>query len=97
MVPMLFMYHMFGGLIFMILADAFVLTHLAEKLRPPGRMLLVGGYLGMAVLFFGYFYPNWTALPLSQPAYYISTGTPIWGVVAGGHMPPWSVNWLIGG
>ncbi|TMF30689.1 MAG: hypothetical protein E6I29_06025 [Chloroflexi bacterium] len=75
----LFMYHMFGGLIFMILADAFVLTHLAEKLRPPGRMLLVGGYLGMAVLFFGYFYPNWTALPLSQPAYYISTGTPIWG------------------
>jgi maltooligosyltrehalose trehalohydrolase len=24
-------------------------------------------------------------------------GTPIWGVVAGGHMPPWSVNWLIGG
>ncbi|MGZ3250506.1 MAG: malto-oligosyltrehalose trehalohydrolase [Croceibacterium sp.] len=24
-------------------------------------------------------------------------GTPIWGVVGGGHMPPWSVNWLIGG
>jgi len=75
----LFMYHMFGGLIFMLLAVAFVLTHLAEKLRPPGRKLLVGGYLGIAVLFFGYFYPNWTALPLSQPAYYISTGTPIWG------------------
>jgi len=24
-------------------------------------------------------------------------GTPIWGGVGGGHMPPWSVSWLIGG
>ena len=75
----LFMYHMFGGLIFMILALAFVLAHVAEKVRRPRRELLVAGYLGIAVLFFGYFYPNWTALPLSQPAYYLSSGTPIWG------------------
>jgi dolichyl-phosphate-mannose--protein O-mannosyl transferase len=75
----LFMYHMFGGLVFMILASAFVLTYLAEKLRPQRRELLVAGYLGIAVLFFGYFYPNWTALPLSQSAYYLSPGTPIWG------------------
>src|SRR5438067_2404132 len=75
----LFMYHMFGGLIFMVLALAFVLTHVAEKVRRPRRELLVAGYLGIAALFFGYFYPNWTALPLSQPAYYLSSGTPIWG------------------
>jgi len=47
--------------------------------RRPRRELLVAGYLGIAALFFGYFYPNWTALPLSQPAYYLSSGTPIWG------------------
>jgi hypothetical protein len=75
----LFMYHMFGGLVFMVLAAAFVLAQLAEILRPRGRKVLVAGYLGMTVLFFGYFYPEWTALPISQSAYYLSAGTPIWG------------------
>jgi len=75
----IFMYHMFGGLIFMVLALAFVLTHLAEKLRRPQRELLVAAYLGMAVLSFGYFYPVWTAVPISQSAYFEGPGTPPWG------------------
>jgi dolichyl-phosphate-mannose--protein O-mannosyl transferase len=75
----LFMYHMFGGLIFMILALAFVLAKLAEKLRPPNRELLVAAHLAVAVLFFGYFYPEWTGVPISESAYYLSSGTPPWG------------------
>jgi dolichyl-phosphate-mannose-protein mannosyltransferase/protein-O-mannosyltransferase-like protein len=75
----LFMYHMFGGLIFMILAAAFVVTQLAQNVRPPGRNVLVAAYLAVAVLFFGYFYPEWTALPISQAAYYPTVGTPPWG------------------
>ena len=75
----LFMYHMFGGLIFMILAAAFVVAQVAQKVRPPGRNWLVAAYLGVAVLFFGYFYPEWTAVPLSQPAFYEMSGTPPWG------------------
>jgi dolichyl-phosphate-mannose-protein mannosyltransferase len=75
----LFMYHMFGGLAFMVLAVAFVLTYLAEQLRRPGREYLVAGYLAIAVLFFGYFYPVWTAMPLSNSAYSIQSGTPLWG------------------
>jgi dolichyl-phosphate-mannose-protein mannosyltransferase len=75
----IFMYHMFGGLIFMILAVAFVMTHIAEKLRPPGRVLFVVNYLGIAVLFFCYFYPVWTGLPISGPAYFNESGTPPWG------------------
>jgi hypothetical protein len=75
----LFMYHMFGGLIFMVLALAFVLTQLAQKLRPPNRQLLVAAHLAVAVLFFGYFYPVWTGVPISQSAYFESSGTPPWG------------------
>jgi hypothetical protein len=75
----LFMYHMFGGLIFMILALAFVLTHLAQKLEPQGRRLLVANHLGVAVLFFFYFYPVWTGLPISGPAYFLGPDTPPWG------------------
>jgi dolichyl-phosphate-mannose--protein O-mannosyl transferase len=74
-----FMYHMFGGLIFMILALAFVLAHLAEQLSSPGRLLLMANHLGIAVLFFFYFYPVWTALPISGPAYFIGPQTPPWG------------------
>jgi len=74
----LFMYHMFGGLIFMILALAFVLAHIATNFRPPGRTLLAA-HLGIAVAFFFYFYPVWTGLPLSVSAYDPSPGTPIWG------------------
>jgi dolichyl-phosphate-mannose--protein O-mannosyl transferase len=75
----LFMYHMFGGLIFMILALAFVLTHFAEKLRPPGRQGLIAIHLATSVLFFGYFYPMWSAVPISESAWFMSTGTPPWG------------------
>ena len=75
----LFMYHMFGGLIFMVLANAFVLAYLAGKLRAPDRKWLAAVHLGMAVLFFGYFYPVWTATPISASAWYESSGTPPWG------------------
>jgi dolichyl-phosphate-mannose--protein O-mannosyl transferase len=75
----LFMYHMFGGLIFMVLALAFVLAQLAQKLPRPGWQALVAVHLALAVFFFGYFYPNWTAVPLSQSAWFESSGTPIWG------------------
>jgi hypothetical protein len=73
----LFMYHMFGGLIFMVLALAFVLAQVAEHL-PTGRPLLAV-HLAIAVSFFLYFYPVWTALPISNSALYVSSGTPIWG------------------
>ncbi len=75
----LFMYHMFGGLIFMILALAFVLAYVAQKLEPFGRRLLVANHLAVAVLFFFYFYPVWTGLPISGPAYFSGPDTPPWG------------------
>jgi dolichyl-phosphate-mannose-protein mannosyltransferase len=75
----IFMYHMFGGLIFMILALAFVLTQVAESLPRPRGELLAAAFLGTAVLFFGYFYPVWTGVPISQSAYFEGTGTPPWG------------------
>jgi len=75
----LFMYHMFGGLIFMVLALAFVLAYLGAKLRSPGGARLVAAHLAIAVLFFGYFYPEWTAVPLSVSAFYHGAGTPPWG------------------
>jgi hypothetical protein len=75
----LFMYHMFGGLIFMILALAFVLAQLAEQLKPAGRLVLVANHLGIAVLFFFYFYPVWTGLPISGPANFSGPQTPPWG------------------
>jgi hypothetical protein len=75
----IFMYHVFGGLIFMILALAFVLAKVAEQLKPAGRLVLVAGHLGLAVLFFFYFYPVWTGLPISGPAYFSGPQTPPWG------------------
>ena len=75
----IFMYHMFGGLIFMILALAFVLAQLAERLRPPAGRLVVANHLLVAVLFFVYFYPVWTGLPISGSAYFLESGTPPWG------------------
>jgi dolichyl-phosphate-mannose--protein O-mannosyl transferase len=74
----LFLYHMFGGLIFMILALAYVLYQLARHdaelrigcvyLGVRGRELLYI-HLTLAVLFFIYFYPVWTALPITDQAY----------------------------
>jgi hypothetical protein len=75
----LFMYHMFGGLIFMILALAFVLAFLAERIHSRGAKILVAFHLAMAVFFFGYFYPVWTAAPISQAAWFQGDGTPPWG------------------
>jgi len=63
----------------MVLAVAFVLTQIAEQLRPPGRMLVVGSFLGLAVVFFFYFYPIWTGLPISGPASFSGPQTPPWG------------------
>jgi hypothetical protein len=74
----LFMYHMFGGLVFMILALAFVLAYLATHFPNIGRRMLVA-HLGLTVAFFFYFYPVWTALPISISANDPGPGTPIWG------------------
>ena len=75
----IFLYHMFGGLIFMILALAFVLVRMqqagpirvhfsGEQWVLPTRYL-VGGFLALVVLAFLYFYPVWTGLPISDGAY----------------------------
>ena len=75
----IFMYHMFGGLIFMILALAFVLTKMqeagpvqidysGERWTLPTRYL-VPGFLALAVLAFLYFYPVWTGLPIGDSSY----------------------------
>ena len=74
----IFMYHMFGGLIFMILALAFVLAQIAERVPRTGTRILVG-HLAVAVAIFFYFYPVWTALPISSSALNFSSGTPLWG------------------
>ena len=74
----IFMYHMFGGLIFMILALAFVLAQVAARLPQTGRPVLAA-HLAIAVTFFLYFYPVWTALPISESALYVHSGTPPWG------------------
>ena len=75
----LFLYHMFGGLIFMVLALAFVLVRMQDA--GPLRIQLLGQesvlsirwlvpvFLVLAVLFFLYFYPVWTALPIGDHAY----------------------------
>jgi len=91
----LFMYHMFGGLIFMVLALAFVLAYLANKLPTPSREALVAFHLAAAVATFGYFYPVWTGVPISQSAWFLDQGTPPWGpkmwLLAG--CAPGNVNW----
>jgi dolichyl-phosphate-mannose--protein O-mannosyl transferase len=74
----IFLYHMFGGLIFMILALAFVLAQVAERVPQTGRPVLAA-HLALAVTFFLYFYPVWTALPISESALYVHSGTPPWG------------------
>lgn len=75
----LFLYHMFGGLIFMVLALAFVLATVAQgglRLGVAGRSIgTIGGrsllflWLAVAVGFFVYFYPVWTGVPIPDQAY----------------------------
>jgi dolichyl-phosphate-mannose-protein mannosyltransferase len=75
----IFLYHMFGGLIFMLLALAFVLVRIQRA--GPVRIDLRGdrmeistrwvvpAFLVLVVVFFGFFYPVWTALPISDTSY----------------------------
>ncbi|HEX6548267.1 MAG TPA: phospholipid carrier-dependent glycosyltransferase [Candidatus Dormibacteraeota bacterium] len=74
-----FLYHMFGGLIFMVLAVAFALNRLSKTggivvgLGEGSAFAITGRHLAyahlvIAVLLFGYFYPLWTALPMSGHA-----------------------------
>jgi dolichyl-phosphate-mannose-protein mannosyltransferase len=75
----IFLYHMFGGLVFMILALAYVLVRMQQA--GPIRFdvlgsqlvlstrLLVPAYLALVVVAFLYFYPVWTALPISDNSY----------------------------
>ena len=75
----IFLYHMFGGLIFMVLALAFVLVRI-QQAGPlqidffGDRMLLrtrflVPAFLALVVLVFAYLYPVWTGLPISDQSY----------------------------
>ncbi|HXM53751.1 MAG TPA: phospholipid carrier-dependent glycosyltransferase [Candidatus Dormibacteraeota bacterium] len=75
----IFLYHMFGGLIFMVLALAFVLVRM-QQAGPlqidffGDRMLLrtrflVPAFLALVVLVFVYLYPVWTGLPISDQSY----------------------------
>ncbi|TME99378.1 MAG: hypothetical protein E6I39_07965, partial [Chloroflexi bacterium] len=74
----LFIYEMIGGLIFMVLALAFVLTWIAEHAPPWGHQVSIA-HLVIAVLFFMYFYPVWAALPLSEGAWFRGPDSPPWG------------------
>jgi dolichyl-phosphate-mannose-protein mannosyltransferase len=75
----IFLYHMFGGLIFMVLALAFVLARMASapgfsiQLGESAHLVINGralayAHLAVAVLFFLYFYPLWTGLPIGDQA-----------------------------
>ncbi|HEX9356257.1 MAG TPA: hypothetical protein VF933_20870, partial [Streptosporangiaceae bacterium] len=75
----IFLYHMFGGLIFMVLALAFVLVRMQQagpiRIDFFGDRLvlstryLVPAFLALVVLVFLYFYPVWTGLPISNRSY----------------------------
>ena len=75
----MFLYHMFGGLPFMMLAVAFTLAQLRDFVVRIGvgaaRLPAITGrhlafaYLAMVIVTFGYFYPLWTAAPLTGPAW----------------------------
>jgi len=83
----LFLYHMFGGLIFMILALAYTLARLQETRAMTlrgGRWVSVvtrtrPGYmvaaLAIVFLFFLYFYPIWTGTPIPGAALLGGFGT----------------------
>jgi hypothetical protein len=75
----IFLYHMFGGLIFMLLALAFVLVRI-QRAGPVeidffgdhfslATRWVVPAFLVLVVLFFLFSYPLWTALPISDTSY----------------------------
>ena len=74
----LFIYEMIGGLIFMVLALAFVLGQLAAY-RPQWGAKVAVAHLVLALSFFLYFYPMWSAVPISESAWSVQAGTPPWG------------------
>lgn len=92
----LFLYHMFGGLIFMILALAYTVARMQETRvvtfrggrwvsavthTRPGYVI---GALVVVFLFFLYFYPLWTGTPISNSALLGGFGTgKMW-------LPSWS-------
>ena len=89
----LFLYHMFGGLIFMILALAYVLARIAEgtvwvglggTMRRLSAQPVLYAWLAIAILFFIYFYPVWTGVPIGDTAYLGGFGT--------GRM--WFLKWI---
>ena len=75
----IFLYHMFGGLIFMVLALAFVLVRMQQA--GPVRIdffgdrmvmrtrFVVPAFLVLVVAVFVYLYPLWTGLPISDQSY----------------------------
>lgn len=82
----IFLYHMFAGLIFMVLAVAFVSAHLASSsfsFRIGSLRAAVAGsdllyaYVGFVLVAFAYFYPLWTALPISNSSYFGSSNDPV--------------------
>ena len=90
----LFLYHMFGGLPFMILALAFALAWMGRSevaVAGPSSIFplryLAYMHLAVAVLFFLYFYPVWTGLPISDLAYLNEPG----GLWAG---KMWFPSWI---
>ena len=74
----LFIYEMIGGLIFMVLAVAFVLAWMATRAPAWGRKMAIA-HLAIAVAFFIYFYPVWAALPLGDGAWFRGPDSPPWG------------------
>jgi dolichyl-phosphate-mannose-protein mannosyltransferase len=90
----LFLYHMFGGLIFMILALAFVLARLQQALstvpseggQVTGRRVpwLIPSFLVLVIVTFLYFYPMWTGTPIGRDSYL--------GSFPQGKM--WSQSWI---
>lgn len=76
-----FLYHMFGGALFMLMALAFVLTLIYQHRSQFGRAFSLS-HLAIAILAFAYFYPIWTALPISIGALYPSADSPPWGAKA---------------
>jgi hypothetical protein len=83
-----FLYHMFGGLTFMVLALALALALLVRHGLPKP---VVAAFLGLAAVSFLYFYPVWTAAPVSDLAYL--SGLP--GSSKAEGVPPWGGKmWL---
>ena len=74
----LFIYEMIGGLIFMVLALAFVLAWVATH-WPAWGTKVAFAHLAVVLMFFVYFYPMWAAVPISESAWSPQQGTPPWG------------------